>query len=221
MIYDLKIKINGKRLYSSKFVKYLGILIDPHLIWTYHAESLAPKLLSKVRYFVNTKVLRNIYFGIFSSILNYGSQIWGQHHNKHIARIIKLQDRAIRIINFSGYREPTSKLYKSSNILKFKDNITLNNYMYIHDSMKGRLPFVLSNSFEYLHDTHSHGTRNLASQCVKLPVSRTLTYGIHSVTGQSSRAWNYMQIHCLRENLHSKPRDACKDKITKFSITSY
>ena len=225
--YNLKIKLNGKRLYSSKFVKYLGILIDPHLNWSHHTESLAPKLsrsigmLSKVRHYVNKQVLRNIYFGIFSSILNYGAQIWGQNHNKHIARIMKLQDRAIRVINFSGYREPTSKLYKSSNILKFKDNITLNNYIYVHDSMKGRLPFVLSNNFEYLEDNHTHDTRILALQCVKLPVSRTLTYGIHSVTGQSSRAWNYLQINCSKENLHSRPRGTCKERITKFFIDNY
>ena len=87
--------------------------------------------------------------------------------------------------------------------------------------MKGRLPFVLSNNFEYLEDNHTHDTRILALQCVKLPVSRTLTYGIHSVTGQSSRAWNYLQINCSKENLHSRPRGTCKERITKFFIDNY
>ena len=49
-----------------------------------------------------------------------------------LKRITKLQDKAIRIINFAHYRESTSKLYKNSKILKFKDNITLNNYLYIY-----------------------------------------------------------------------------------------
>ena len=129
--YDLKIKLDGKRIYPSKYVKYLGILIDPHLNWYYQSKILAPKLcrsigmLSKIRHFVTTENLRNIYFGIFASILNYGAQIWGQHNNKHIRRITKLQDKAIRIINFAHYREPTTKLYKNSNILKFKDNINI------------------------------------------------------------------------------------------------
>ena len=102
--YDLKIKLDGKRIYPSKFVKYLGILIDPHLSWNYHSKMLAPKLsravgmLAKIRHFVTTENLRNIYFGIFSSLLNYGAQVWGQHHNCHIKRIIKLQDKAIRKI---------------------------------------------------------------------------------------------------------------------------
>ena len=133
--YDLKIKLDGKRIYPPKFVKYLGILIDPHLSWNYHSKMLAPKLsravgmLAKIRHFVTTENLRNIYYGIFSSLLNYGAQVWGQHHNCHIKRIIKLQDKAIRIINYAHYRESTSQLYKNSKILKFKDNITLNNYI--------------------------------------------------------------------------------------------
>ena len=87
--YDLKIKLDGKRVYPSKYVKYLGILIDPHLNWNYHTKMLTPKLsravgmLAKIRHFVSTENLRIIYFGIFSSLLNYGAQIWGQYHNCH------------------------------------------------------------------------------------------------------------------------------------------
>ena len=94
--YDLKIMLDGKRLYPSKVVKYLGILIDSHLNWSYHVKTLAPKLshaigmLAKIRHFT-IENLRNIYFGIFASLLNYGAQIWGQHHNIHIKRIIKFK----------------------------------------------------------------------------------------------------------------------------------
>ena len=80
---------------------------------------------------VHDENLYIIYFGIFSSLLNYGAQIWGQYHNCHIKRVTKLQDKAIRIINFAHFRESTSKLYKKSKILKFKDSITLNNYLYV------------------------------------------------------------------------------------------
>ena len=42
--YELKLKINGRKLYPSDYVKYLGILIDPHLNWNYHTDFIAPKL---------------------------------------------------------------------------------------------------------------------------------------------------------------------------------
>ena len=56
--YDLKIILDGTRLYPSKYVKYLGILIDPYLTWNYHIKSLALKLekaagmLAKLRRYV-------------------------------------------------------------------------------------------------------------------------------------------------------------------------
>ena len=79
--YELKIKLDGKKIYPSKYVKYLGILIDEHLNWSFHSSFLASKLsrangmLSKIRQYVNNNTLRTIYFVIFESILNYGSQI--------------------------------------------------------------------------------------------------------------------------------------------------
>ena len=86
--YELKVKLNGKWLYPSAFVKYLGLLIDSHLNWSFHTKSLASKLtrtigmLAKIRHFVDKSTLRNIYFSIFSSILTYGCQIWGQHQSE-------------------------------------------------------------------------------------------------------------------------------------------
>ena len=175
---------------------------------------LAPKLsravgmLAKIRHFLSTENLRNIYFGIFSSLLNYGAQIWGQYHYCHIKRIMKLQDKAIIISNFAHFRESISKLYKKSKILKCKDSIPLNTY-------------VLINNSEYFHDLHDHNTRKAALHCVKLPTSRTLVYGIHSVTGQSARAWNHLQLTCSFNNMHLSTRNVCKRVIPQFVLNNY
>ena len=225
--YDLKIKLQGKRLYPSKYVKYLGILIDPHLNWSFHTDILASKLsrtvgmLSKIRHFVSNVTLRNIYFGIFSSILMYGAQIWGQVQNRHVNRIIRLQNKAIRIINFANYQEPTSNLFNNSKILKFEDNIALKNYLYVHDSFQGKVPAVLTNNFEYLHEYHNHNTRISTLSCVKLPKARTQAYGISSVIGQSARSWNYFQVNCSGDKLHLKSKSLCKKQIKKFLLNKY
>ena len=42
--YNLKIKLDGKRLYLSNVVKYLGVFRDSHLNWNYNSEFLAAKL---------------------------------------------------------------------------------------------------------------------------------------------------------------------------------
>ena len=145
--------------------------------------------------------------------------MWGNHHNIHINRIIKLQDKALRILNIAHYREPTSPLYNNSKILKFRDNITLNNFVFVHDNFKGILPSILNNTFVYLQNSHDHNTRISSRYHVKLPKSNTLTNGINSVTGQSARAWKYFQSKF--HNLWCKSRRFYKNVITLSYINSY
>ena len=106
---EFKIKFNGKRLYASTHIRYLGIFIDEHLSWNYQIFELRKKLnranglLSKIRYYVDKTTLRSLYFSIFSSHLNYCCQVWGQNGNQHINKILSLQRSALRIINFPTF----------------------------------------------------------------------------------------------------------------------
>ena len=93
--------------------------------------------------------------------------------------------------------------------------------MYVHASLTGCLPSVLTNNFDYLHEIHNHDTRTSALYCVKLPISRTLVYGIHSVNGQSVRSWNYLQTNCSASNLYLRHRGVCKQAIIQYFIDSY
>ena len=225
--YELKIKLDGKKILPSKYVKYLGILIDEHLNWSFHSSFLASKLsrangmLSKIRHYVNNNTLRTIYFGIFESILNYGSQIWGQNQNTNIQRLIKLQDRALRIINYADYFASSEKLYKSSNILKLEDNINLLNFMYVYDSLKGLLPNVISQNFTAFKDIHNHNTRGSSQLQLKLPKVNTVTNGIRSINYQSAYVWNLLQNKIPDKKLHSISRNLCKKIIRNFYIDNY
>ena len=57
----LKLKLNGKKLYTANSVKYLGIKLDENLNWLEQINNVAVKLsranamLSKVRHFVHEK----------------------------------------------------------------------------------------------------------------------------------------------------------------------
>ena len=62
--FNMKIKLNGKRLYPTDSVKYLGVKIDSKLNWKIHVNATATKLnrehamLYKVRDFVNANILK-------------------------------------------------------------------------------------------------------------------------------------------------------------------
>jgi len=104
----LKIKINGKRLVLSSF-------IDEHLTWHKQISELSLKLrrangaLSKLRHYVKTKTLVNIYNALFNSHLRYACQTWGQSETTITKRIFILQKAAMRLMFFAPLRLASSK----------------------------------------------------------------------------------------------------------------
>ena len=113
--------ICGKRLYPTESVKYLGVKIDTNLSWQYHGNDLSIKLnrtnalLLKMKKFVSLKILRSIYFAIFDSYLSYCCLVWAQNCST-IQRIVILQKKAVRIINFQPRNSDTSPLFKKNSI---------------------------------------------------------------------------------------------------------
>ena len=94
--FDLKIKLNGKRLYETDSVKYLGVQVDKRLTWKQHIDHAALKLnkanamLSKLRHVLDIKTLRSVYYAIFEPHLCYASLVWAQNANS-VKRLYSLQ----------------------------------------------------------------------------------------------------------------------------------
>ena len=78
-------KLNGKRLYPTDSVRYIGVKIDDKLNWKSHVNTIAKKLnranamLYKVRDFVNANILKSVYYALLESHINYACTIWGQN----------------------------------------------------------------------------------------------------------------------------------------------
>ena len=125
------------------------------------------------------------------------------------------------MINFADFRANTSHLYKSSDILKFRDIITLNNYLYVHDSFNRRVPLSLQGRLEHIHVTHDRDTRISKMQCVKLPIAKTTAYGLDSIISKAARNWNYIQIKQEKTPFHLTKRNQCKYKLKLYLMESY
>ena len=160
---EIKIKLSGKRLYPSNSVKYLGIKIDRFLHWHDQVNSIAVKLnranalLLKIRNYVNTETLRNIYFAIFDSHLSYSCIVWAQNINT-VRRLIVLQKKALRIMNFKDQLFHSSPLFSSNNILKFGDKITLENIFFVSKSINKQVSSTFSDWFTFSGNLHRYET---------------------------------------------------------------
>ena len=227
--YDIKIKIDGKKIVPSKFVKYLGLYIDCHLNWSFQCDVLATKLsrsagmLSKIRHYVPKDTLRTIYYAIFSSILHYGSIIWGQAKPKAIKRIESIQNRAVRTINFAPFRSPTDCLYQSSKILKFSDQVKLQDVLLIHDYLNKRIPIALLEWFQFNPAVSQHDYPSSGARYFKMEVPRinNVTYGEYSISFQAIKHWNHLVTRYPQEKLHTVSKDVIREFMQKKILESY
>ena len=224
--WKIDIKIDGKRIEPSTHVKYVGVLLDSHLEWNYHVDDLSAKLsravgmLAKIRHYVSTNTLNMIYHGIFSSLLLYGSQIWGQS-NSSISKMEKLQNRALRIINFEGFRASTDALYKKSEILKFADSIKLSNFLFSHACLQGNVPTSLKDTINLVRTTHNQISRTQIANQVSIPAVRTVTSGSNSIKSKSAYAWNEINRLFLSEDIIHKGSKFCKNLLKKHFLAGY
>ena len=108
-------------------IKYLGVIIDTNLRWKEHVNYLNKKikrsigLLSKIRYYVDLGCLTKLYHTLIYPFLIYGVVAWGNTYQTIINPLFILQKKAVRIMTFSRFDDPSSSLFKSTKLLKFGD----------------------------------------------------------------------------------------------------
>ena len=222
-----RLKLSGKILSPSKSVKYLGVHLDEHLNWKTHTASVAVKLrrangaLSKLRHFVPTKTLLNVYHAIFASHTRYACQIWGLCDNSVTHRILTLQNFALRLITFNGPRVSATPLYAEHGILKFFDQVEVMNILYVHKYLNGNLPSDTLNTLKFEKIDHSVGTRGNTIGLLKRPNVNTTNFGLHSFSRLSTDQWNELHNNFQNLNLSELKLARLKSLSTNFYLSKY
>ena len=124
-------KLCRKKLYKTKYLRYLGIKINENSNWKIHIHDLASKLnrtnavLTKLRHFVNSEILRSTYFTIFHSHLNYVCLALGLTRFPQ-RKVSILQNKALRIMNFVPFNAHAT-LLKLPDIINVESDVFINN----------------------------------------------------------------------------------------------
>ena len=104
-------------------------MLDSHLKWDKQENSISKKIkrnigiLSKLRYYLGTDVLINLYYSFIYPFLTYSLIVWVNTYPTTIKPLFILQKRAIRTITFTRFDEHSSPLSKKVSILKLFDLI--------------------------------------------------------------------------------------------------
>ena len=209
--------INKKAISEQKYVKYLGVLIDSSLTWKYHIANIAKKVsrsigvMYKIRPFVKTNILKNIYYSLIYSHLVYAIQVWGSAFETHKIKLMVLQKKAVRMITFNDERLQTwslvhsSPLFKELEMLKINEIFELQLLCFIFDCLHHLSPTQFHGWFTLTSNVHDHATRSnsiVGSNDELVPTNnlfistvRTTYYGLRSIKVFAAKLWNKIPFY--------------------------
>ena len=113
-----------------------------------------------------------IYFAIFDTHINYSNLIWGQNINA-VIRVVTLQKKTLRIMNFQSRDSHSSPSFKFNRILKLEDKILIENILFINKLFNNLLPTIFKSWFIFCCDIHNYQTVSSTSDKIFKPSYRT------------------------------------------------
>ena len=138
-------KINNIIIEKVNEFNFLGLTLDTHLNWKKHSEHISNRcariigILNRLKQELPLRIKIMLYNTLLVPQINYCLTIWGFQ----CERINKFQKKAIRIITQSKYNEHTSPLFKTMNLLRFKDMQSLQELKFYYKFIDNKLPAYL------------------------------------------------------------------------------
>ena len=120
--------------------------------WKYRIANISSKLsrsvgvLSKLRYFIPSRVTASIYNASILPHLNYCNEILGKTYKIYIDKLYILQKQAIWMIKKSDFRNSSLLLLVKLKILSVFELLKLNISVFIVNFHKGILPVFFNNT---------------------------------------------------------------------------
>ena len=218
---DIKLLVNNKPIKEKKSIRYLGIIIDSHLTWKSHISFIGKKIrrnigiISKLRHFVNNKILINLYYALIYPFLTYGIVIWGNTYFSNVKPILTLQKKVIRIMTFSGFHDHTNGIFIELKLLKFPEIVFLNTALFMHDFYCGVLPSLFDDFFNAASVSHNYNTRFASRLTFSIPSIRT-NYGKFNIRYVGTKIWN-----SIDDQTKGLAKNSFKYRIKEIALESY
>ena len=195
--------ING--LEQKKYIKYLGVYIDQHLKWEPQIQHIHNKLsknigiINKLRYFINLKLLRLLYYSLIYPYLHYAIISWGNTYKTKLDKIRTKQNTCVRRIFFARNKESAIPYFSLLEILTLDNVLKMKTASLTHricnkSSFNLTIPSIFDNMLKRSSDIHSHNTRFASQMNFSRPKPRT-NYGKFTFQFLSSHIWQTIPLN--------------------------
>ena len=194
---NIKITVGRHLIENVSNCKYLGILLDNELKWVHHINSIYSKLIKFTSIFYKLRdrlpklILKQIYFAFVHPHILYGIELYANTYKENLDKLIKLNNKLLRILQNKPISFPVYALYREYNTLPIPQLHKLHLLLFVHKYFHHPelLPgiFLKSNYFQLNEQVHMHHTRNVSK--IHLPGCST-SYGHRDIKYKAALLWN-------------------------------
>jgi hypothetical protein len=191
----IKLTIDGVLLNKVPHCKYLGVILDDELKWDKHVDFIYNKLTKftsifyKLRFTVPIKILYKLYYAFVYPLISYGIEIYANASNASLDKLIKMNNKILRIILNKNFETPNLELYRIVNVLPINllHEFKLLELIFKFQYSNHLLPEVFQTYFCINSYIHNHSTRSQNN--IHLP-SVNSNFGKRRSVFRAGLAWN-------------------------------
>ena len=195
------LKINDIEITREQSIKFLGVLIDENLTWRNHIDLLENKIaknigvLFKASKLLNINCLKNIYFALIHSYINYANIVWASSYQTGLKNIFLKQKQAVRIIFNKNRLTHSRPLMKSLNALNVYQINLYQISLFMYQVKNENVPKIFDSNFSSVD--HSYSTR-FSLNSFQLP--RSLKTSKFSIMIRGPKIWNHFLTNEEKNN---------------------
>ena len=158
LIDDIKIEMKSH-------TKFLGVSVDEHLTFEEHCKFIKGKIargigiLYKDKKYLNQKSLLNMYYAFIYPYFTYCITVWGNTFSYILDLLVKLQKRAIRLVDGAGKYDHTAPIFQKYELFDFRNLYIYCAQIFLYKHHQKTLPEVFSHFFKMNNTVHDHYTR--------------------------------------------------------------
>ena len=216
---DLRITIGDHVLDRKTQGKFLGVILDEKLRFSYHTNYVTNKvskltgLMYKLKTCFPSEILKNLYLTLILPYYNYCILAWGCANQCVLQPLLLCQKKLVRIITHSNFYAHTNPLFKQLKILKVEDLFIYHSQVHMYKThVLNKYPLlmrsILGNQINHIYPTRVNNFR--------LPYCRTQK-GTQNLSYQITKNWNLLPSHIKnKESLNVFKRDCKAYHLNKY-----
>ena len=207
--------IDGTPVKRVTHTKSLGVNIDENLSWSVHIDAISKKIASgigaikRMRAFVPDTTLKYIFNSIVQPHFDYCCVVWDNCNKTSADKLQKLQNRAARVLTYSGYDNDADSLIKKLGWKKLDSQRKLQKATMVYKSLNGLAPDYMRPIFVDRSSNTNYVLRDTVRKLV-IPGPRT-NYLKNSFGYSGAVLWNSLPAELRTADTLSGFKSGCNN----------